>query len=486
MVVDKVKKGTIVRIRIPKPLFERKPEKGKPSEKGELRKPVGESRELRESREGLTRLTRRSFLKRVLLFGGAVLAGWKLKKFIDVKARNVESQVFQPVFGRKPEFTHLNSSAMQVKKAIQNVLKNFDYNRVALERAAWFHDFISKHASENEIDFNLLHALIAQESRGAVNAESRAGACGLAQFIPETGEVYGLKPLKQVASVEKKRVEYKIVGDERFNPEKAVWAAARHLRDLIDYYAQREYLSEEQRIAEFNSKGPEPYAVFFALAAYNAGKSKVDEAIVEIRAKGRNPTWPAVAQLLPSETQAYVPLILAKKIILDKLKHFTEEHGLTISENAFGAYSKLLELSEEKPLKKTSINAFARKHGFNKEHLQLLNPELQASVWLKQANVLVPKKEKLKEFREAFKTFKNLRWNNFEFKGLKKQERKEKSEKKKEETKKEKKEESEKKEELEKLVQTTCEHLTLDDVKENLSKLVPLVPIHLTRFTPPS
>jgi len=459
-----VKKGTIVRIRIPKPLFGReKPEK-KPREQ------IGESG---ESRRGLSR---RSFLKRALLFGGAAIAGLKFKKFVDSEAQRVESEVFTPKRSTKnPEFTHLNALAEQVEKALQNILKNPEYTRIALERTAWFNNFISNCARKHEIDASLLYALIAHESRGALNAESRAGARGLAQFIQDTGELYGLRSLEQLVSSKGNILKYRVIGDERFNPVKSIWAAAHHLSDLITYYAQREYLSERQKREEYDARGPDPYAVFFALAAYNAGKNRVDEAInkaleeamnkARLQASGRKPfrpaasrptaSWSAVAEFLPLETRAYVPLILAKKIILENYGHFSEKHGLAISKDASGAYARLLELSEEKLLSKTSINTFALKHGFKREHLQLLNPELDATVWLNEVYVRVPKKGKLGDFQKTFETFKSLCWNNFKYKGLN---------------------------ESKTRAETACKHITRGVIIKSLSKLVPALPVRLTKF----
>ena len=54
------------------------------------------------------------------------------------------------------------------------------------------------------------------------SAVSRAGACGLWQFMLATGKIYGLESNSLV--------------DERRDPIKATWAAARYLKDMYDIY----------------------------------------------------------------------------------------------------------------------------------------------------------------------------------------------------------------------------------------------------------
>jgi membrane-bound lytic murein transglycosylase D len=103
-------------------------------------------------------------------------------------------------------------------------------------------------------------------------ARSPKEAVGIWQFIPETAQAFGLR----------------IDGpDERSDPAKSTRAAARYLRLLY---------------ARF---GDWP----LALAAYNAGERRVQDAI----RKGETADFWQLAQagLLPRETQAYVPAILA-------------------------------------------------------------------------------------------------------------------------------------------------------------------------------
>lgn len=108
-------------------------------------------------------------------------------------------------------------------------------------------------------------------------AKSSAGAAGLWQFMPSTGKQYGLETNSLV--------------DERLDPQKSTYAAARCLSDL--------------------------YKVFgdwtLAIAAYNCGPEKINKAIH--RAKGEKDYW-QIYPYLPQETREYVPAFIAANYIM--------------------------------------------------------------------------------------------------------------------------------------------------------------------------
>jgi len=109
-------------------------------------------------------------------------------------------------------------------------------------------------------------------------AVSWAKAVGLWQFIPSTGQMYGLA------------INWWV--DERRDPEKATRAASRYLKDL---YAD---------LGDWH----------LALAAYNCGPGRVKSAI----AKANSRDYWTVRNYLPRETQQYVPLfVAATRITLD-------------------------------------------------------------------------------------------------------------------------------------------------------------------------
>ncbi|MCF0196837.1 MAG: transglycosylase SLT domain-containing protein [Bacteroidaceae bacterium] len=109
-------------------------------------------------------------------------------------------------------------------------------------------------------------------------ATSRVGAAGLWQFMIGTGKQYGLEVTSLI--------------DERRDPIKASYAAARYLRDL--------------------------YAIFgdwtLVIASYNCGPGNVSKAIK--RAGGATDYW-AIYSYLPRETQGYVPAFIAANYIMN-------------------------------------------------------------------------------------------------------------------------------------------------------------------------
>ncbi|MCD8285194.1 MAG: transglycosylase SLT domain-containing protein [Prevotellaceae bacterium] len=109
-------------------------------------------------------------------------------------------------------------------------------------------------------------------------AVSRVGAVGLWQFVITTAKQYGLEVTSLV--------------DERCDPVKSSYAAARYLKDL--------------------------YAIFgdwnLVLAAYNCGPNNVSKAIK--RAGGSTDYW-KIYTYLPKETRGYVPAFIAANYIMN-------------------------------------------------------------------------------------------------------------------------------------------------------------------------
>ncbi len=109
-------------------------------------------------------------------------------------------------------------------------------------------------------------------------AVSRAGAVGLWQFMIGTGKQYGLEVTSLI--------------DERRDPIKASYAAARYLHDL--------------------------YGIFgdwtLVIAGYNCGPNNIIKAIK--RAGGVKDYW-TIYPYLPAETRGYVPAFIAANYIMN-------------------------------------------------------------------------------------------------------------------------------------------------------------------------
>ena len=108
-------------------------------------------------------------------------------------------------------------------------------------------------------------------------AISRVGATGLWQFMLTTGKQYGL----QVNSLV----------DERRDPVKSSYAAARYLSDLYKIFG------------DWN----------LVIAAYNCGPANINKAIH--RANGEKDYW-QIYPYLPKETRGYVPAFIAANYIM--------------------------------------------------------------------------------------------------------------------------------------------------------------------------
>lgn len=109
-------------------------------------------------------------------------------------------------------------------------------------------------------------------------ARSRAGACGLWQFMAATGKLYGLDVNSWV--------------DERCDPYKSTEAAARMLKHDYDTFGDWSLV----------------------LAAYNCGSGAVSRAIA--RAGGVKDFW-TIYPYLPRETRGYVPAFIAATYIMN-------------------------------------------------------------------------------------------------------------------------------------------------------------------------
>lgn len=169
------------------------------------------------------------------------------------------------------------------------------------------------------------------ESAASPTAVSWAGAAGVWQFMPKTGESYGLRVGEYV--------------DERYDVEKASDAAARYLARA------------KKNLGRWD----------LAIMSYNCGAGSVRSA--QIKAGGSTDTW-EIAEYLPKETQMYLPSFLAVAYILDR----KDEYGITARKVSFPKTKTILYPSDKR------MEDIARETGMDVETLARLNPQFVAGV----------------------------------------------------------------------------------------------------------
>ncbi len=145
-----------------------------------------------------------------------------------------------------------------------------------MSRAGRYRNMIRRILDEEGVPQELIH-LAQAESGFAPRAVSRKKATGMWQFVAWRGQEYGLLRTKE--------------RDDRLDPEKATRAAARHLKDLYHQFGDW----------------------YLAMAAYNCGPVNVERAVAR---SGYADVWELRRRgLLPKETTAYVPIVLAMAIV---------------------------------------------------------------------------------------------------------------------------------------------------------------------------
>lgn len=170
------------------------------------------------------------------------------------------------------------------------------------------------------------------ESALEPTAVSRAGAVGLWQFMLATGKRYDLKVNSLI--------------DERRDPIKSSWAAARYLRDLYKIYG------------DWN----------LVIAAYNCGPTKINKAIH--RADGVRDYW-TIYPYLPQETRGYVPAFIAANYIMT----YYCEHNICPMKTKIPVTTDTIMVSRNVHMEQISALC-----GIDVEAIRALNPQYRTGV----------------------------------------------------------------------------------------------------------
>jgi len=196
-----------------------------------------------------------------------------------------------------PENVSLNKTEVPLvqnrqvsRHLIYYTLKRPEVMNEWLKRSEVYFPMIEKILKEVGVPEELKH-LAMIESGLVPHARSWAHASGMWQFIQATGSMYGLE------------VNWWI--DERRDPEKATFAAARHLKDLYNIWGDWH----------------------LALANYNVSPARLKRAI---RAGGGEKDYWSAYPYLPRETRGYVPGFIAATIVATNAEEFgfQEDYGM--------------------------------------------------------------------------------------------------------------------------------------------------------------
>jgi len=163
-------------------------------------------------------------------------------------------------------------------------------------------------------------------------ALSRAGASGLWQFMYGTGRMYKLKSNSFV--------------DERRDPIKASYAAARFLKDLYKIYGNWQLV----------------------IAAYNCGPGNVNKAIR--RSGGKRNYWD-IYYRLPKETRGYVPAFIAAVYTFN----YHKEHGLKVRKSKFPIVTDTIMVAQV-----LHFDQVSKVLNISRQQLRELNPQYRADI----------------------------------------------------------------------------------------------------------
>lgn len=170
------------------------------------------------------------------------------------------------------------------------------------------------------------------ESALEPKAKSHAGAVGLWQFMLATGKRYDLTVNSLI--------------DERQDPYKSTWAAARYLNDLYKIFGDWSLV----------------------IAAYNCGPSTINKAIH--RAGGVKDYW-TIYPYLPKETRGYVPAFIAANYVMT----YYCEHNICPMRTKYPVTTDTVTISRD-----LHISQVAELCNIDKEAIKALNPQYRTDL----------------------------------------------------------------------------------------------------------
>lgn len=269
----------------------------------------------------------------------SLLIDWKAKNFVDL-GKDCNTAEVNPKFSDSVYIDRLSRIPAVMEMPYNDIVRKFiDMYAVRLRNQVAFMLSASNlymPIFEEALDaYNLpleLKYLPIIESALNPSAVSRAGASGLWQFMIGTGKIYGLESNSLV--------------DERRDPIKATWAAARYLKEMYNIYG------------DWN----------LVIAAYNCGPGTINKAIR--RAGGEKDYW-KIYNLLPKETRGYVPAFIAANYLMT----YYCDHNICPMETNMPVNTDTIQVN-----KKLHFQQIADVCGIPLDEIKSLNPQYKQQI----------------------------------------------------------------------------------------------------------
>jgi membrane-bound lytic murein transglycosylase D len=214
----------------------------------------------------------------------SLLNDWQVKNFID-QQKECSTSPNNPIFPDSVYIDRLQRIPAVMEMPYNDVVRKFIVlytghmrNQISFMLSAcnFYVPMFEEALDAYDVPMELKYLPVIESSLNP-KAVSPVGAAGLWQFMLYTGRQYGL--------------EMNSLVDERRDPVKETWAAARYLKDLYNIYH------------DWN----------LVIAAYNCGPNNINKAIR--RSGGKTDYW-AIYNYLPRETRGYVPAFIAANYVM--------------------------------------------------------------------------------------------------------------------------------------------------------------------------
>lgn len=269
----------------------------------------------------------------------SLLSDWKAKNYIDL-GKDCSTGTENPMFSDSVYISRLSRIPAVMEMSYNDIVRKYidmyagrlrNHVSFMLSACNFYMPLFEEALDAYGLPMELKYLPIIESALNP-SASSRVGASGLWQFMLATGKMYGLDSNSLV--------------DERRDPIKSTWAAARYLKDLFAIYQ------------DWN----------LVIAAYNCGPGTINKAIR--RANGERDYW-KIYNFLPRETRGYVPAFIAANYVMT----YYCDHNICPMETDIPASTDTIQI--DKNLHFDQITDIC---GVSMGQLKSLNPQYKKSV----------------------------------------------------------------------------------------------------------